>query len=205
MARRLDPAELPTGREGRVLALGLLALLILLAWLIVVQPLLSVYASREASLQSRMRYAAHMAALAAELPAARAEALAAGRQAPPPDMILSGTNDSIAAANLESLIDGLSHEAGTTLISTESLPPVQVGAYRRISLHVTARASWDKLIALLATIERSTPRMTVPNLQVQAGPLGGAEQLLDMSMTIDAFRAGGATASDAVTDADSGQ
>ena len=205
MAPRIDPTDLPTGRDGRVLALGLLAVLILLAWLLAVQPLVSVYAGRETYLQSRMRYAAHMVALAAELPEARAEALAAGRKAPPPDMILAGGNDAIAAANLESLIDGLSHDAGTMLISTESLPPVQVGAYRRISLHVTARASWDKLIGLLATIERSTPRMTVPNLQVQAGPLGGAEQLLDMSMTIDAFRSGGATASDAVTDADSGQ
>ncbi len=205
MALRFDPADLPTGRDGRILALGLLAVMLGLVWLLLVQPLIGLYSARETALQGRMRYAAHMVALAAELPAAREEARAARSQAPPPNMILAGANDSIAAANLESLIDGYSHSVGATLISTEALPPVQVGRYRRISLHLTARANWEKLIQLLATIERGTPRMSIPSLQVQAGPLGGAEQLLDMSLTVDAFRAGTATTADAATDAEASQ
>jgi general secretion pathway protein M len=203
MRALFDPAQLPTGRNGRLLALGLLAVAIGLVWLAVVAPLLGWFSARQDALDNRIRYADRMESIAASLPQARAEAAVARRQAPPPNMILAGNSDPIAAAALESLIDGMSRQAGATLISTESLQPVQVGGYRRIGLHATARASWDKLIRLLAAIERASPRMTVSNLQVQAGPLGGPEQLLDMSLTVNAFRAGTEAASaDQATDPD---
>lgn len=186
----LDVKQLPTGRNGRLLAAGILAVVIGLGWMVIAAPLLDWYEARSQALAQQTRYAARMAALAAELPQARAEAAAARLQAPPPDMILSGSSDTVAGAALESLIDGLTHDAGATLISTESIQAVQVGQYRRIGLHATARASWTKLIHLLAAIERADPRMSIGNLQIQAGPLGGPEQLLDMSLSVSAFRAG---------------
>ncbi len=194
-------APLPTGRDGKLLAIGILVVALGLVWLALVGPLIGWYADRDQALQQRIQYAARMAAIAAQYPAARAAARAAQEQAAPSEMILSGDSDPIAGAALESLIDGLTHDSGATLISTESLPAVQDGGFRRIGLHVTARASWARLIQLLAAIERAEPRMSIGNLQIQAGPLGGPEQLLDMSLSVTAFRAG--TAPPPSADADS--
>ncbi len=183
-------APLPSGRDGKILAIGIAVVALGLFWLAVVGPVIGWYGDREQALQQRVQYAARMAAIAAQYPAAQAAARAAQEQAAPTEMILAGDSDPIAGAALESLIDGLTHDSGATLISTESLPAVQDGGFRRIGLHVTARASWAKLIELLAAIERAEPRMSISNLQIQAGPLGGPEQLLDMSLSVTAFRAG---------------
>ncbi len=183
-------APLPSGRDGKLLAVGIAVVALGVVWLILIGPLIGWYADREQALQQRTEYAGRMAAIAAQYPAVRAAARAAQQQAAPTDMILSGDSDPIAGAALESLIDGLTHDASATLISTEALPATQDGGFRRIGLHVTARASWARLIALLAAIERAEPRMSISNLQIQAGPLGGPEQLLDMSLSVTAFRAG---------------
>ena len=52
-------------------------------------------------------------------------------------------------------------------------------------------------MGLLAAIERAEPRMSIADMQIQAGPLTGVEQQLDMSFSALAFRAGTATAADA--------
>ena len=186
----LGDLTLPTGRNGRALAALLAVAVLAIAWLALAAPLMDWYASRAQALDGRIALAGRMAAIAAQLPAARAAAAAAREQTAPPDMILAGSSDPIAGAALESLIDGLTHDAGATLISTEALPAVQDGGFRRIGLRVTTRASWAKLMQLLAAIERTLPRMSMGNVQIQAGPLGGPEQMLDMSLSVTAFRAG---------------
>jgi general secretion pathway protein M len=190
MRSLLDVSQLPTGRNGRLLAAGLLVVVLGLCWALIAGPLIGWYGEREQALEQRVSYADRMAAIAADLPLARREAASAREQAPPPNTILAGNSDPIAGASLESAIDSLAHDAGATLISTEALPAVQDGGFRRIGLHVTARASWTRLTQMLAAIERAEPRMSIGNLDIQAGPLGGPEQLLDMSFAVSAFRAG---------------
>jgi general secretion pathway protein M len=203
---RFDPATLPTGRNGRILAVGLALVVLGVAWMLAISPLIGWYEDRSAALTERIAVARHMESIAAELPVAQREAALARTQSVATDIVLAGSSDPIAGANLESLIDGMTHDAGATLISTESAPAVQTGAFRRIGLHVTVRAPWSNLIGLLAAIERAKPRMSIGDLQIQAGPLGGAQQLLDMSFSVSAFRAGTAAAvSDTPADGDASQ
>jgi hypothetical protein len=196
----LGMTSLPTGRDGRVLAVFIALLALGLVWIAVASPLIDWYGARQQALEDRTQFADRMDAIAGQLKAAQAAAAAARLQAVPTDMILTASSDPIAGAALESLIDGLTHDAGATLISTEALPAVQSGAFRRVGLHVTARASWARLVQLLAAIERAQPRLSIGNVQIQAGPLGGPEQLLDMSLSVTGFRQG--TASPREPDAD---
>jgi hypothetical protein len=201
MRPQLTTGALPTGRNGRLLAGGIALVALGLCWFVVAAPLIDGYGTRQQALEDRIQVAGRMAAIAGQLPAARAAAAAARQQAAPAEMILTGSSDPIAGAALESLIDGLTHDAGATLISTEAVPAVQSGGFRRIGLHVTARAPWSKLIQLLAAIERAEPRMSIGNVQIQAGPLGGPEQLLDMSFSVTAFRQGTAAPREPDSDA----
>lgn len=182
--------SLPEGREGRLLAAGILVLLLVVAWFAVVSPIAGLYAARQDALDGRISLARRMASIAADLPLAERAQEAARQRAAPTQMLLSGSSDPIAGAALESLIDQMAHDAGANLVSTESVAGVQMGAFRRVGLHVTVRAPWANLMHLLAAIEQSGVRMTVGDLQVQAGPLGGSENLQDMSFSVMAIRAG---------------
>ena len=85
---------LPEGRQGRALALGLLAIVLVVAWLGLGAPLLGWYRSRAIALGEQQQLAAHMEAVAASLPAMRAAAGRA-RQVPAAGAVLSGASDAI--------------------------------------------------------------------------------------------------------------
>lgn len=182
---------LPDGRRGRLLALGVTALLLLAVWLGAVQPLVDSYDAGEAALRQRRELAGRMADLAATLPTLRRQAATLASAGPPADATLSGTTDAIAAASLQGLLESMAGSAGAHLTSAEALPAEQLGAYRRVALRVTVDATWRTLIPLLQAIERATPRMFVDELQLHAQPTSEKvrELPLDISFTVLAFRA----------------
>ncbi len=182
---------LPDGPRGRLLALGVTVLLLVVIWLGAVQPLVDSYDGGQAALRQRQELAGRMADLAATLPALRRQAATLASAGPPADATLSGTTDAIAAASLQGLLESMSGSAGAHLTSAEALPAEQLGAYRRVALRVTVDATWRTLIPLLQAIERATPRMFVDELQLHAQPTSEKvrELPLDISFTVLAFRA----------------
>ncbi|OYV32253.1 MAG: hypothetical protein B7Z80_27485 [Rhodospirillales bacterium 20-64-7] len=134
--------------------------------------------------------AARMASLAAEIPALRA-AIAVQGPAAAGGALLPGGSDAIAGANLQTTLQALAAQAGTSL-SSAALAPVQAqGALRRIGLQVSLSASWPAFIRFLAAIETADPRMVVDRLNLSdAGPLAadGAAPV-QASFTVSAFRA----------------
>lgn len=182
---------LPEGPRGRALALGVTAILLAAIWLALVQPLIESYADRADELRRRGALASRMADLAASLPELQRAAETQTTDVTPASATLDGTSDSLAAASLQGLLEGMSSSVGAHVTSAEALPAEQVNAYRRISLRLTVEATWPVLIHLLQQAERATPRMFVDELQIHAQP--AAEKLreppLDISFIVLAFRA----------------
>lgn len=183
--------SLPEGPRGRALALGATAVLLAILWLAVAGPVMDAFAERADDLQRRSALAGRMADLAASLPELQREAEAQSTEVAPTSATLEGASDSLAAASLQGLVEGMSNASGAHLTSTEALPAEQVGAYRRISLRLTVDATWPVLVRMMQAIERAAPRMFVDELQIHAQP--AAEKLreppLDISFTVLAFRA----------------
>ena len=67
-------AALPSGRQGRILAVGLLVLAAVVVWLGLAAPLMDFYDVQAAKLAQRAALAQRMAMLAAELPDLRTRA-----------------------------------------------------------------------------------------------------------------------------------
>lgn len=183
--------SLPEGPRGRALALGLTAVVLALAWMAAGQPLLDSYAEQQDELERRTALASRMSDIAASLPELQRAAQSQTTAEAPASATLEGSSDSVAAAALQSLLEGMANSAGAHLTSTEALPAEQVNAYRRISLRLTVDATWPVLIRLLQQVERATPRMFIDELQIHAQP--AAEKLheppLDISFIVLAFRA----------------
>src|SRR5262249_56016132 len=125
---------MPTGRQGRLLGLGLLFVALGGVYLVVVSPLLDLYAERAALLEDRRMLLPRLRAAAGELPELRARVEQLRTTAGTRKITLEGASDSLAAAALQSRIEELAASVGATIGSTESLPAEARPGYRRIGL-----------------------------------------------------------------------
>ena len=185
-------AALPSGRQGRVLALGRLVLAAIVLWLGVAAPLSDLYDAQSAKLAQRTALAARMAGLAAELPELqiRAAAVPANNGA----ATFEGATDALAGATLQSQLQSLAGTAGATLSSTETLTAEPAGPYRRIGVKLSISAPLPVLVQLLAQIEQSRPPMLIDDLQIHGSPIvlpGVTASALDVGFTVYGFRSGG--------------
>lgn len=189
---RSVPFTLPDGRRGQALAIALTIIAAALLWLCTAGPLLSWYDARADRLVQQQQLAARMKNLSAEIPALRRAVGAAGLQSDDDQVLLAGSTDVIAGANLQSTLQTLASQAGTSLDSAALLPAQQAGTLRRISMQVSLTATWPVLIALLEAIGTSRPRMIVDQISL-ANTLAtepSQETPLQANFSVTAFRAG---------------
>ena len=181
---------LPEGRQGKLLAIAITLLGLAVIWLAAISPILGWYQAREAALAQQQNIAAHMTALAGETAQLRAAVAAAKPQSQDQQILLAGNTDAIAGANLQSALQNLAGQAGTSLDSSEVLPVVQQGALRRIGIQVSVTATWPVLIGFLQSISTARPRMIVSQLSIMTGSQTGSDQPLQASFSVNAFSAG---------------
>jgi hypothetical protein len=184
---------LPTGRQGRLLALSLLLVTLGGAYLLVVSPLLDLYEERATLLEDRRLLLPRLRATADELPALsdRGEQLraAAGNR----KITLEGASDAIAAATLQSRIEELATSVGATIGSTESLPVEARSGYRRIGLRYVLSGQYETLVKFLAKLESATPPLVIDNLHIHGvlrRPGTPAASGLDAGLDVYAYRDG---------------
>jgi hypothetical protein len=148
------------------LALGLLLLALAGIYLLVVSPLLDLYAARAAVLEDRQMLLPRLRAAADELPELRARVeqlrVAAGTR----KITLEGASDALAAAALQSRIEELAASVGATIGSTESLPAEARSGYRRIGLRYVLSGQYETLVKFLAKLEAADPPLVIDNLHI---------------------------------------
>ncbi len=184
---------LPDGRRGQILALAMGLASLLLLWAALLAPLWGWYQQRADELAQQRALAARMQALAREIPALRSAVAAQGPDQGSATLLLEGNSDAIAGANLQSVLQDLATQSGTSLDSA-ALAPVQAqGPLRKIGMQVSLTASWPALINFLSAIETANPRMVVDGLSLSnAGPpVAGGAPPVQASFTVSAFRAAG--------------
>jgi general secretion pathway protein M len=160
--------NLPEGRRGQAVALGLLIAAFGLFWAVLAAPLLGWYGARSDRLAERHIVLAHMARVSAALPSLRQAMAAVNASGPPSAALLEGNNDAIAGAALQGMVQDMATTAGATLASTEALPGEKQGKFRRIGLRVALSGTWPVLVAMLQAVEGSRVRLMVDDLQLHA-------------------------------------
>ncbi|MBE7210285.1 MAG: general secretion pathway protein GspM [Gluconacetobacter diazotrophicus] len=195
------PAALPTGRAGRLLALGLLVLLLAVAWEAVAMPVIELYRARTERLEDGRDRLARMEALAARLPALRREA-AGGQAQNGPAALIDGATDAIASAALQGQVQQMASSLGATLSSSETVSgkaggdagPERGGkpradGFRRIGVRISVTAPFAVMVKLLGRIAQSSPVLLVDDLQLHGSRIQlGSNPPLEASMTVLAFR-----------------
>lgn len=182
---------LPTGPRGRVVAVGLSLAVLCVAWLAAVAPLLAWHADRAELLEQRRVLVQRMERAAGTLPQLRQTA-AGGAASPAPRALLEGASDALAGAALQGQFESLAANAGLSLTSAELLPAEAAGAYRRISLRLVLSGPWPSIVRLLETVDQTSPRMLVDDIQLQVATsvAAGTAQPIAATFTVIAFRSG---------------
>ena len=185
--------NLPSGRRGQLLAVGLTVICLAALWVAIVSPVMSWYQARSQDLDDRRLVVARMALIAGTVPDLLREATALRAAAPAVrNIALEAPSDAVAGGRLQQRIQDLAAAAGITLSSIETLPTQQQGGYRRISLRVACSASLPVLVSLLQTLEVSSPRMLIDDLDLDASPdLNRPDGItIGANFTVIAFRPG---------------
>jgi hypothetical protein len=184
-------ASLPTGYQGRLLALLLLLATLGGVYLLVAVPILDFYAARAAVIENRRMLVPRLKAAADELPGLRARVADLRATAGTHKVTLEGSSDAIASANLQSRIAELATSVGVTIGSTESLPVEVRGGYRRIGLRYTLSGPYETLVKFLARLEAATPPLVIENLHIHGvlrRPGTPAASALDAGLDVFGFR-----------------
>jgi general secretion pathway protein M len=186
-------ARLPEGRPGRLLAVALLGIGLLLLWLGIAAPLLAAHAEGATRLDRKAQILHRSAALVASLPALRASVAALPADGTQGEAWLAGASDAVAGAALQTMLQQIT--AGSRdiqLASLEMLPVEELGGYRRIGLRVSGRGSWRSVLDMLAQIDAARPVLLVDGLSLRAPTARLARSVPDLpvelSFALHAFR-----------------
>jgi hypothetical protein len=184
-----------SGKRGQALAVALTIVLLSSLWVAVVGPVIGLYAGQTARLTEQRMVAAHMAAVAATVPAllrqaARLESSAQAAQA----IAIAAPSDAVAGALVQQRMHDLAATVGITLTSVQTLPVEQSGGYRSISLRMTCATAWPRFIALLQALEETRPRMLIDDVDLEVSPGLSLPDgvMIAVSFTVIAFRMGAA-------------
>jgi len=184
---------LPDGQNGRMLALGILGLTLLAFYYLIVSPLEDAYAANADSLQERMRISDRYESLAEQLPdLKRADKL--WRERSGGELLLSGTSDSLAEANLQAMLKQVVEDAGAKLTSAEFLPVKPEDSFRRIGIRMVFSGDLKLLTGVLHGIETARPHLFAGDFDVHTGGSTdeeeGDSQSLAVTLDVFGFRAG---------------
>ena len=182
---------LPTGRNGRILAVVITLLVVALVWAAIAGPLIGWYQDRNEALAQRQALAVRMAQLVQRLPAVRAQAEAmnaAGQLGA--NALIDGNSDAVASAAIQEKVSAMAASLGLSLSSTETLAAAREGAYRRVSVRVSLDAAFPVVVHLLQSIETARPSLLVNDLQMHGARMIGQPDSapLNVAFTVIGFR-----------------
>jgi len=143
-----------------------------ISYLLVIEPLLDAYASKEEILTQKRMLVVKLAAAAGELPRLKERLTQLRQAASARKIFLDGSSDAIAAANLQSHIEELANTAGVTISTTEARPPEARGPDRKIGLRIAISGRYESILMFLAAVESGSPPLVLDNIQIHA-TLGG--------------------------------
>ena len=182
---------LPTGIRGRLLALSLLLIPLILVAKFVLWPWLQSYASTEDDLDSTREEIVHYQRLLSEQPALQAAVARLERTRPLSPYLLAGTNRALAAAGLQKQLQDAATKHGVTILSLRVQNPASVGPLERISVEARLRAGIPELRDLLYWIETARPYLFVEDISINARRAGRRTTTpggLEVSLTLYGLR-----------------
>jgi general secretion pathway protein M len=181
--------NLPEGRRGQIMALGITFIMVVLVYLVIISPILQLYGSGAERLQSRRDMVERLQVSERALPRLRAEAARLRDPSHNGAVLLVGSSPTVAAAQLQTALKEIVEAGGSRLASSEILAPEAQDGYQKVGLHVSFSGDLTLLTSVLRGIETARPAMFVDNVEIRGGANPGeASQTLAIAFDVYGFR-----------------
>ena len=175
--------NLPEGRNGKMLALSIGALFLCTLCVVIVMPLQGFYDANAQTLQDRRDVLRRYESAVANLPGLRNGSEQRDREQGG-GLLLDGSSDAVASADLQSTLKGLVEEGGATIESAQTLPPETLGNFRRVGVRVSFSGGLDLLTAVLLGVETASPVLSVGGLELNSSD---EETGNDLTIAMDVY------------------
>jgi len=174
-------------RERAVIGLGAAAVLLVLGWIFVVDPLLE-----------RMRNTSELVPTRAQVLARRLDLLARkdsivkdlertnGDIERAAARFLTEAAPAVAASELQKLTKEMAAQASTEIRSERILPPVERGEVLEIPVEIAVSGEIRQLVDLLAKLETAPKMLTVQDLRIRVVNVSQPKELL-ATLTVSGF------------------
>jgi len=156
--------------QSRVLALGILVLVLILLFMLVLGPLFSRFLRDSESIADLEQQLSRYQALAAELESSQQQLQTLQAQNPAAELYLPEKKAALASARLQQRLNQLLDRIGGQVISTQDLPLSRGEALPSVALNVQLRAELEQLVKLLHGVETSKPLLFVDELEIIGNP-----------------------------------
>jgi hypothetical protein len=144
-------------------------LLVLLAYVLVISPLLDLKDSWARELDKRATLLQKYKALEKDKQAvARAYQNMQKALAQAEAQMLTGTNPAVASADLQEILKNLTRTLGVQVNSTKVLPPQESGVYLEVPIEVQMSCTIDQLVMMLYRLEHHEKLLVITELDINA-------------------------------------
>lgn len=183
--------NLPVGTRGRIVALLLVLLPVILVLQFAIFPLFSAYDEFSNEIESMQDEITRYRTVIGELPALQAAAAELQKQQPLTPFLLPGSNSALAAAALQRHLQKLAAEHEARIVSVRVQPAVPDGPLQKISVQARLQADSRGLRNLLHALESGTPFVFIDtlNISTRVQRRRTAIDRLEVSMNLSALRA----------------
>lgn len=158
---------LPEDMLGKILAVGLLALALAFIYAAGIRPLQQFYSARQEEIAEKRDRVQRLDRVAAELPNLRRTLATLRDSTRNTRFLLTGSSDTIAAADLQSKIKDVVSQAGAEMTSAESLPPVPRGEFRKVGIRAVVIGDLEMLAAILRSIQAAYPPLFIDEIAIR--------------------------------------
>lgn len=144
-------------------------LLLIIFYLAVVNPLLSLEESWNQELVNRSKLLSkYQSLLKSKNRVIQANKAMKAALARTEGQFLSGANPAVASADLQEILKNLAKEQGVQMTSAKVLPPREAGIYLEVPVQVELTATINQLVSLLYHLEHHKKLLFIPDLDLNA-------------------------------------
>ena len=156
-----------TPRDSKLAAIGLLVMGLALGYLLVAQPLMSFYSSRNERIVPLAARAARLTAQTQTAPELKARLARLESQPGSIAPFWPGATDAVAAAGLQERVKSLLDQEGAVVESIEVMPPTADANLHKISLKVTFAGEIDQVERVVHGVEAMSPALMIDHLTIR--------------------------------------
>lgn len=152
---------------SRLLALALLVLVLVVAWLLIIEPERAAFAEQDTRIERAIQLLARYERIIGEEAGLRAEIERLRQSDGSPDPFLKGESSQIIAAELQNQIQNMVSGEPGDIRSIQVLPETQEDGFEKIGLRVTLTAAVPAMQKVFYDIETAVPALFIDNLDVR--------------------------------------